>query len=354
MLRNVSRKHRNLPKGTDLEGRQDAEAGEPTPAVPISAPIGKRLAMRPPPWDKSAAEAEPGSFGHWLRRQRELREISLRDIADRTKISLRYLEAMEEDRFDLLPAPVFAKGFLREYARYVGLSPDEVVNHWLSVQPSGDDEHAADAASSTVRPFRSDAARVDPNSRDRTGFSDRSSSPGDSWVVRALVLFGAVVALALVAGAIYYTVRHSGSRRPAGVPGLSAAAPAARQPPAAVAAVPLGPPPPRRAALSPSAVEPAAPSGEPSPLDVTLDFTRDCWVEVVIDGKKWISEERVPGEALQLSAQQKIVLTLGNPSAVEAQVNGYSFDLPPGRQPIHDLVIDLDTLRALKKQHEAL
>ena len=87
---------------------------------------------------------------------------------------------------------------------------------------------------------------------------------------------------------------------------------------------------------------------------MTLDFTRGCWVEVVIDGKKWISEERVPGEALQLSAQQKVVLTLGNPSAVEAQVNGYTFTLPPGRQPIHDLVIDLDTLRALKKQHEAL
>ena len=49
-----------------------------------------------------------------------MREISLRDIAERTKISLRYLEAMEADRFDLLPAPVFAKGFLREYARYVG------------------------------------------------------------------------------------------------------------------------------------------------------------------------------------------------------------------------------------------
>ena len=62
-----------------------------------------------------------------------MREINLRDIAERTKISFRYLEAMEADRFDLLPAPIFAKGFLREYARYVGLSPDDVVNHYLSV-----------------------------------------------------------------------------------------------------------------------------------------------------------------------------------------------------------------------------
>ena len=87
---------------------------------------------RQPPWEKEALPTESGSFGDWLRRQREVREISLRDIADRTKISFRYLEAMEADRFDLLPAPVFAKGFLREYARYVGLSPDDVVNHYLS------------------------------------------------------------------------------------------------------------------------------------------------------------------------------------------------------------------------------
>src|SRR4029078_9730866 len=40
---------------------------------------------------------------------------------------------MQPDRFALLPAPIFAKGFLREYARYVGLSPDDVVNHYLSV-----------------------------------------------------------------------------------------------------------------------------------------------------------------------------------------------------------------------------
>jgi hypothetical protein len=87
---------------------------------------------------------------------------------------------------------------------------------------------------------------------------------------------------------------------------------------------------------------------------VTLDFTRDCWVEASVDGKKLVSEERVPGEALQLQAQEKVTLTLGNPSAVEAQVNGYSFDLPHSRQPVHDLVIDLDTLKALKDKHEAL
>src|SRR3954465_2437616 len=124
----------------NVSSRERAQPGKTSdvtpngPTVPGGDPgAGKRM-NRQPPWEKEAVSTDSGSFGDWLRRQRELREISLRDIAERTKISLRYLEAMEADRFDLLPAPIFAKGFLREYARYVGLSPDDVVNHYLSVQ----------------------------------------------------------------------------------------------------------------------------------------------------------------------------------------------------------------------------
>jgi len=319
--------------------------------------MGKRLAMRPPPWDKGAAEAEPGSFGHWLRRQRELREISLRDIAERTKISLRYLEAMEEDRFDLLPAPVFARGFLREYARYVGLSPDEVVNHWLSVQPAAEGERAADPSSSG-RSLHSTHAEQ----------TARAADARRAWIARALLVLGILAALALAGWLIYYTLGHrrgAGAKDPSRLGRDRAALLPPSAPPAAAVPIPgarrgapgslpTGP----QHAAAPTAAETAATAAtataEPAPLEVTLDFTRDCWVEAVIDGKKWMSEERVPGEALQLQAQQKVVLTLGNPGSVEAQVNGYTFDLPHGRQPIHDLVIDLDTLRALKSKHEAL
>jgi cytoskeletal protein RodZ len=69
-----------------------------------------------PPWHQ-ANDLEAVSFGTWLRRQREARSIELREIADHTKIGIRYLEALEQDRFDVLPAPVFTKGFLRQYGR---------------------------------------------------------------------------------------------------------------------------------------------------------------------------------------------------------------------------------------------
>ena len=67
------------------------------------------------------------SFGEYLRRERELREITLREISDHTKISYRYLEALEKDNPDKLPAEVFVKGFIRSYARYIGLDTDEAI-----------------------------------------------------------------------------------------------------------------------------------------------------------------------------------------------------------------------------------
>ncbi len=71
------------------------------------------------------------SFGEWLRRERERRGITLEEIAEATKIGKRYLEAFERERVDVIPrAPIFARGFLRQYAEYVGLDPEEVLNRF--------------------------------------------------------------------------------------------------------------------------------------------------------------------------------------------------------------------------------
>jgi cytoskeletal protein RodZ len=71
------------------------------------------------------------SFGETLRRERELREISLRDIADATKINMRYLEALEHNRFEILPGGVFNKGFIRAYARFIGVNGEALVDGYL-------------------------------------------------------------------------------------------------------------------------------------------------------------------------------------------------------------------------------
>jgi cytoskeletal protein RodZ len=71
------------------------------------------------------------SFGETLRRERELRQISLREISEATKINLRYLDALERDDFRHLPGGVFNKGFVRAYAQFIGIDPEAMVTAYL-------------------------------------------------------------------------------------------------------------------------------------------------------------------------------------------------------------------------------
>lgn len=70
------------------------------------------------------------SFGSYLKQERELRKISLQEVSEETHIKLDYLEAMETEHFEKLPGLTFARGYLRAYAAYVGLIPEEVLLHF--------------------------------------------------------------------------------------------------------------------------------------------------------------------------------------------------------------------------------
>jgi cytoskeleton protein RodZ len=71
------------------------------------------------------------SFGETLKRERELRQISLREIAEATKINLRYLDALERNDFRHLPGGVFNKGFVRAYAQFIGIDPEAMAMAYL-------------------------------------------------------------------------------------------------------------------------------------------------------------------------------------------------------------------------------
>ncbi len=77
-------------------------------------------------------------FGEELRHEREARGIALESIIAVTKISSRYLQALETGHFDHLPGGVFNKGIVRSYARVVGLDEESWVNRFMSAyQDSG-------------------------------------------------------------------------------------------------------------------------------------------------------------------------------------------------------------------------
>jgi len=86
------------------------------------------------------------SFGRYLAQQRELRGLEPADVARETRLSPAAIRALEGDRFDELPARVFVVGYLRAYARCVGLGPDELVaryDEWRRAAGLPDEEAPA-------------------------------------------------------------------------------------------------------------------------------------------------------------------------------------------------------------------
>lgn len=71
------------------------------------------------------------SVGELLRVEREAQGKTIADVAKATKMSTRTIESLEDDRFSAFPAPVYAKGHLRTYARFLGLDEDDIVEKYM-------------------------------------------------------------------------------------------------------------------------------------------------------------------------------------------------------------------------------
>src|SRR5262245_21775447 len=77
------------------------------------------------------------SFGQKLRAEREKKNVSLDDISVSTKIGTRLLRALEEEHFEQLPGGIFNKGFVRAYARHVGLNEEQTIADYLQAAGEG-------------------------------------------------------------------------------------------------------------------------------------------------------------------------------------------------------------------------
>src|SRR5947199_9396607 len=75
-----------------------------------------------------------GSFGERMKREREMRAITIEQIAESTKIGSRMLHALEHEDFAKLPGGIFNKGFVRAYAKYLGLDEEQAVTDYLAAE----------------------------------------------------------------------------------------------------------------------------------------------------------------------------------------------------------------------------
>jgi cytoskeleton protein RodZ len=125
------------------------------------------------------------TLGEKLRLAREARGITLSEVAAQTRIAARYLEAIEEDNYKPLPGGVFNKGFIKAYAKYVGVDEQEALNDYARIVSSQSDSQDDDLS----KPRRSTVMTDD---RNRSSLSS---------------LIFAVIILALMSGGIYLLVQ---------------------------------------------------------------------------------------------------------------------------------------------------
>jgi cytoskeletal protein RodZ len=217
------------------------------------------------------------SFGDNLRRERELRGITLREIAEATKISRRFLQALEQDRIDVLPGGLFPRAFVRQYARYLGLDAEKLVAEYLYLHGEAPVER-----------------RPPPPRR------QLKVSPGT-------LFFGAVALAAIVLS--FRRSSEDAARKSSAPPSPSA--------PAQNAVLPSD-------RVYPPPGTPATATATPAPsqgLVLTLTAQQSCWVEARADGQTVISRVLTEGETQTLEAEGEIVLSVGNAGGLAISVN---------------------------------
>jgi cytoskeleton protein RodZ len=256
------------------------------------------------------------TIGSELRQAREQRGLSLVQISERTKVRLAMLRAIESDDFQQLPGGVISRGFLKLYAREVGLDANEIVTRYRSEIASGQLEHSEDGdAAGDGTPGHSAAAK--------TGSS----------VPRAAALVLALVALLAIS---YFAMRPSPARSgaDAGSELDAEGGAAAAQSPAASKAVDAASPPGATSgagAAQPAGTASSRPAVQAEALRVDLEATAACWISATVDGNQVAYRALNPGERLALRAANEVVLRIGIPANLTVSINDQP--VPPFERP---------------------
>lgn len=218
-------------------------------------------------------------FGASFKKARESKGISLAQIATETRISTRFLTAIENEEFHLLPGGIFNRGFIRTYAERVGLDPEQALAGY---------ERLSEFREPTAEPLRAMSAQAKK--------AERNLYP---------IAIGALALLILI---FYIATRES--RSTVETPNT----------PAPVAAPAPAPP------ATPPETTAAAPEPEPAPaaeaLAVEMEVRETTWIRVTTDRNNVVPGEILqPGMTRRFTAQNAIDLIIGNAGGLTLKVN---------------------------------
>ncbi len=287
-------------------------------------------------------------MGERLRQERERRGFTLDEVVLKTKISRTNIEAIEAGRKDDLPHPVYAKGFVKNYARLLGLDPEEFGRALALEYTVAEDDFGTPPT--VEKPMAVPARRA------------RTKARKSRWQFLVLLLVVAAVA----AGLLIYFMRapstlpgavstESEVMRPVtgdvpsltpnevhkAVPEAAPEAAPAPEPEAAPAAAPKPVAPKPAAQAAPAAppvhkAEPQAPAATPAPAAPTadtapavqyahhLDITATdlCWVHGLVDGSTEVDLMLQPGEHKRLRFNDSLTVKFGNAGGVDLAYDG--------------------------------
>lgn len=242
-------------------------------------------------------------FGEHLRREREMRGVSLEEIAGATRISTRFLDALEKEAWDRLPGGVFNRGFVRTVARFLGLEEESLLAEYaLAMRLPG---ATAIPSEPPPQPF---AARRAP------------------WIV-----LGVAAVLALVgagwSGWQWFSARRAelnaaASDFPA-APAPPPVPPMAWAPPATSAAPSAASPP----TASPWAGLSSRPAISPLPgpalnLQLKIDAEQDTFLTVTSDGQQTFAGTLLAGQSRSFGAENTLAVDTQNAGAIRLELNG--------------------------------
>lgn len=215
------------------------------------------------------------SLSEKLRRERELRGISLKQISEDTKIGVRFLEALEQDRLEVIPGEFYRRSYLRAYAKYLGLDEDRAVNAYAFAQ------------------------------QDRP---EGSGSPTDTEPPGRMALAW-IVLFVLVTGVMLLFWLRASPQPSSGVSSEPAAPPAQREAVAVPADVPdLAP---REGAIT-------VPLGE---LRLKVLVGEPCWLEIEGDGELLTTGLKEVGFSEEFTVTSELRLWVGNAGGVSLWIN---------------------------------